>query len=777
MKNIKLLTAMSAGLMIMPAMAQESIKVGTSTRSMTVYVPKDLPKYNAPLVLSLHGMGQSPDYQRGQTHWDALADTAKIVVVYPQGEGNSWDIGGDKDTKFIEAIIDTMYSRYHINKNRVYVSGFSMGGMMTYHCMSKLSHKIAAFGPVSGIPVDYRNPSGPRPVPIIHIHGSKDSVVKFEGDPNHPAGGYGPIREYVKKWAQFDGCNMTPEVITPYPGSREVKDSLVIYKDGKNGTEVRYVVIDGKDHWHSDEEGRVYSTRELWRFMSKYNLGPEAPVPADVVSVSPENNSFDLKADEPIAFALDFSQAVDPAKATAVLKRGTQTITLKVAETELSKTLTFNLPEGTVLADGLYALNVDNIVNEAGAELDGLSYSYTFGITEVGETIEFTKHITDTWPADQATVGEGIPTGWTRVNLKSDGTEEVTASATANCGGARLKHFTAGGSYDTGFYLSARENTRCSLIYGRTEGHKMHLTPGSYQVKFMSNYWSDGSATGNATFEAGVTQVGAAAAAWSIGSLASGASMAENAAQVVSGAKEHVFDFTIKEEADYEFCLTMAQGWNSVVVGGVTLTSNPTPAQKWKGALQEAIKTGREAYDATAGEDYAASEALRAEVKAMLDKYETFAATAPSAYEAAIAEMGDKMNMLARRKVNVDAYWMAYNKAKQMIEQYAADATISVLGAYINLSRKVTSCGPEKTNMNSDDALKTSTETLSAYTEKLERAIEATPIHAVQGKGEEVLSIQHFDAQGKKVNAETKGLVITRQQLKSGKVKVTKSVK
>lgn len=48
---------------------------------------------------------------------------------------------------------------------------------MTYHCMTKLGSVVAAFGPVSGIPVDYRDPVVVRKVPIMHIHGTGDDVV------------------------------------------------------------------------------------------------------------------------------------------------------------------------------------------------------------------------------------------------------------------------------------------------------------------------------------------------------------------------------------------------------------------------------------------------------------------------------------------------------------------------------------------------------------------------------------------------------------------------
>ena len=49
-----------------------------------------------------------------------------------------WDTGGMGDVKFVEAIMKDMELKHNVDKNRIYISGFSMGGMMTYHCMTKL---------------------------------------------------------------------------------------------------------------------------------------------------------------------------------------------------------------------------------------------------------------------------------------------------------------------------------------------------------------------------------------------------------------------------------------------------------------------------------------------------------------------------------------------------------------------------------------------------------------------------------------------------------------
>ena len=147
--------------------------MSVSGRQIHVYAPSGL-KENSPLLISCHGMDQDPNYQQSNTHWEAVADTAGFVVVYPRGGTgmNTWDIQGDKDTKWMTEIIAQMEKDYKINTKRVYLSGFSMGGVFTYHSMSK----IAAFAPTSGTNV-FGASKAQRPVPIIHPHGTNDAVA------------------------------------------------------------------------------------------------------------------------------------------------------------------------------------------------------------------------------------------------------------------------------------------------------------------------------------------------------------------------------------------------------------------------------------------------------------------------------------------------------------------------------------------------------------------------------------------------------------------------
>lgn len=264
----------------MAAQTWEEVKVGTSIRKTLTYVPKNVEKSPA-LVISLHGMNQDPEYQQKQTQWNALADTEGFIVTYPLGNNRMWDTGGTGDVKFVEAIMKDMELKHNVDKNRIYLSGFSMGSWLGYHCLETLGDKIAAFGPVSGVDIG-KQPRANRMVPIMHIHGTADDVFKYTGDPYHMAGGYPSIEEYVKKWAAYEGCDASnPQVIRPYPaGSTGPKATRTIYNNVNEGVEVNLIAIDGKGHWHSNEPNGVNSTKELWTFFKRHQLN-QASVPVE----------------------------------------------------------------------------------------------------------------------------------------------------------------------------------------------------------------------------------------------------------------------------------------------------------------------------------------------------------------------------------------------------------------------------------------------------------------------------------------------------------------
>lgn len=252
-------------------------KVSVSGRDVYVYAPSGLAE-NSPLLLSLHGANQDPDYQQSNTHWETVADTAGFVVAYPKGgEGYSaWDISGDQDTKWISAVIDQLVKDYKLNPKRVYLSGFSMGGMFSYHAISKIADKIAAIAPCSGTNV-YGASKAQRPMPIFHPHGTKDDVLN-----------YSQVDGFLKNYRDQFKCPSQAEVKENYPNS---ENSATLYSWGPcdNGVYIKHLKLEGRMHSPSKAD-----ISDIWNFVKEYDVdGP--------ISAKPESSSSEAVSSSDVA--------------------------------------------------------------------------------------------------------------------------------------------------------------------------------------------------------------------------------------------------------------------------------------------------------------------------------------------------------------------------------------------------------------------------------------------------------------------------------------------
>ncbi|MDE6655324.1 MAG: hypothetical protein K2K37_13165, partial [Muribaculaceae bacterium] len=530
---------------------------------MIVHVPENTPQ-NAPLVITLHGFNQSADYQRNTTAWDQVADTAKFVVVYPDAINSWWDVYGQSDLTFIEKIIDHMNEKYDIDRNRVYVSGFSLGAMMTYHVAEHLSDKVAAFGPVSGVRFDNRAPAAKRPIPIIHTHGTADDVFKWEGDLGHQAGGYPYIPDYVKKWVDFDGLNPAPTVTDPY----ENNASLTVWRDDDSSIEVALLAVKGCGHWHSDgaQYGQVSTSKEIWNFVKRYSLGAPDPVPPTLLSAEPENCSFDLPSSSR-DFVFNFDKEVDINRATAVLSGATQSINVSNTNDSNSSSLSFSIPADVEIADGEYQLSLREIHDPEGGRERSYNFTYNYGVEEVGEKLNVDTIISSySWDDLRTTVGEGIPTGWKRVNSSRNGASDTKSSGDADTGGARLKYFLPGGDFNTGFYLSAREYDNCEFSYGKLMRFPLRLEAGTYDLSFRSAYWNDNSENAGTVFDVSIEKNNDSSQKYfSAVGLRSSANLKENSGQQVIGSESHRYEFRLSDKEKSRLVFSISSGWKDVI--------------------------------------------------------------------------------------------------------------------------------------------------------------------------------------------------------------------
>ena len=144
----------------------------------------------APVVVAFHGHGGTMNVAARKFRLHELWTEA--VVVYPQGlptktprdpEGTraGWLMlpgSSNKDLKFFDTMIETARRDWHIDTNRVFVTGHSNGGGFTYLLWGARGEKLAAVAPVAASGAQFLR--GARPCPLLHIAGRNDPIVDFK---------------------------------------------------------------------------------------------------------------------------------------------------------------------------------------------------------------------------------------------------------------------------------------------------------------------------------------------------------------------------------------------------------------------------------------------------------------------------------------------------------------------------------------------------------------------------------------------------------------------
>ena len=112
----------------------------------------------------------------------------------------------------------------HIDPNRVYATGMSNGGMMSYRLACEMSDVFKVIASVAG--TDNTRSCTPRnPVSILHIHARNDTHVLFTGGAGEKAvektkiTDFTSVADTVSKWVRLNGCATTPLRVLEKPGA------------------------------------------------------------------------------------------------------------------------------------------------------------------------------------------------------------------------------------------------------------------------------------------------------------------------------------------------------------------------------------------------------------------------------------------------------------------------------------------------------------------------------------------------------------------------------
>ena len=275
------------------------------SREFIVYVPDSYSTQNSnvPLLFSLHGFTSYAKWNIQYTGFKSLADDNGFIVIYPQGtlwktrpsektgfssEGDThWNVGwttelGETSTSddigFIDDLIEWSSNNYKINTNRVYSTGMSNGGFMSYHLACNLSSKIAAIASVTGSmsPQTFNSCTPSHPTPILQIHGLQDYVVPYSGF----FGLCEPMEDVINYWVDYNSCNKTSNdtTIADFSGD-EYGGIHKTYENGQNNVSVEFYLLDRMSHdWPRTNGPNDYETFDIdapsiiWSFLSKYDI-------------------------------------------------------------------------------------------------------------------------------------------------------------------------------------------------------------------------------------------------------------------------------------------------------------------------------------------------------------------------------------------------------------------------------------------------------------------------------------------------------------------------
>lgn len=277
-----------------PGTYERGVTFGGVQRSYLVRVPPSYDGVTAiAAVVVFHGGGGNADNAVRMTSFEGAADTHGFLAVFPNGSGVlgdrllTWNSGnccgiardrGVDDVGFTRALVADLQEAFSVDDRRIYVTGMSNGGMMSYLLACRAADLIAAAAPVAGA-LNVENCAPSEPISLAAFHGTDDRHVLYEGGPPEVRVDRAEridrsAAESVGTFVAADGCGSEPEQTSTAWGR------LDTWSDCEGGTAVALYTIDGGGHaWPGGQRGTIFgdapttllsATEAMWAFFEAH---------------------------------------------------------------------------------------------------------------------------------------------------------------------------------------------------------------------------------------------------------------------------------------------------------------------------------------------------------------------------------------------------------------------------------------------------------------------------------------------------------------------------
>lgn len=206
-----------------------------------------------PLVIVLHGFTSNAGWTDRYFGITQRIEPDQIAVILPNGTRNDednpfWnatdyccdlDGSGVDDVGYLNGLVAE--AQEHMEADGVYLIGLSNGGFMSYRMACESMPGLRAIAPVAG--ATFSDPArcdGARPVSVLHIHGTEDRVIRYEGSGERSGRARHPgAEESVHRWAARAGCDMesaeTGASMDLVEGLPEQETDVMRYESGCEG--------------------------------------------------------------------------------------------------------------------------------------------------------------------------------------------------------------------------------------------------------------------------------------------------------------------------------------------------------------------------------------------------------------------------------------------------------------------------------------------------------------------------------------------------------------
>jgi len=243
-----------------PGETNYTLMINDMPRTFILHVPAGYSGEAMPLVVDFHPLGQSKEFERGNSGYRQLSESEGFIVAWPQGIQNAWNVGPCctesreiHDVEFARALVADVSKRVCVDPKRVYATGYSMGGGLSHYLAC---HAADVFATVAPSAFDLFEENSPqcqpaRPISVISFRGTLDPIAPFNGGPSSPPTmGYRlPDVHFLgaqatfKRWAELDGCTGEPS---------DSGSGCKTYTSCKDGVEVTLCVAQGGSHVTGD---------------------------------------------------------------------------------------------------------------------------------------------------------------------------------------------------------------------------------------------------------------------------------------------------------------------------------------------------------------------------------------------------------------------------------------------------------------------------------------------------------------------------------------------